>query len=830
MPTKTLKFNPASVNNTNQKKQNEMLHNQAAPPVFPMQTDPNQPVPIVRQPQQSMPMNQPMGVPAMAAPPAPLQAPQIPQAPAVQQPGQFTPPPITPIAGQDTTGGLQNQLLQKGTETALKGFDTPTLDLTSQKTQELLRDPSLGADPTGQRQAQMEGFDVQQAQATEAARKSLAPVLGVGGAQGEFVNLNLANARNRSMFGADLDRKAEEKRMSDFVQALQQGRETTEQERLGFGTNVSALRDISGAAEGQEQREFQQSENAINRGFEWATNIQNQEFQEGLTELQGKIQQGLQLTEQDFTRSENELSRELQKTMQGDDIDARNAALQMQLDFDEMKMEQGFQFSEEQNALNRGLELSLQSGDQKFQEKMMGMKEKIDLNMQMTQNDWTSIESDLDRQFQAAQQAGDWKQQEKIIGMQQEFQGVQATMDRDHQTNLETMRIDQDKWQQGRIEELTQRGWDFESAENLAARENDKYMQEFEWSKKELMQQGMTEFEAEEAAKNRAWQTTESDIDRQLQREIEGGRITLEEKRLAQDAIQFDSKIDFDTWALEQGLDNEQANRIWQSGESAKDRAHDAQMQDLQQQFEMKGLDLQFIMNNIQNLPPDQAADILKQRAVEAGITYQERVTGQSVFDIVNKNRGEIGGVNDPLVNPDAFVRVAEENGIPADIAQKVLNNLRAGKSLADEYSYSAPGLRNMGDSFIKGAQTEAQIEGIRAKLDLGDQLTPEEYETFKTQGDHKPLSFSGDTMLEYTQDARGSNIGKRAWRFKDSAWNWINNNIGSTFKDPNTGELYKIQGVWEPGGQKSDKLKRGFVTLESLKDGSTVQWEGGGV
>jgi len=84
----------------------------------------------------------------------------------------------------------------------------------------------------------------------------------------------------------------------------------------------------------------------------------------------------------------------------------------------------------------------------------------------------------------------------------------------------------------------------------------------------------------------------QNELDRQLQREVEGGRITqqekdramdewktkfttastekMQEKELSQAASQFTSKQDFDKWAIEQNLGNEEAQRLWQSAENDK--------------------------------------------------------------------------------------------------------------------------------------------------------------------------------------------------------------------------------------------------------------------
>lgn len=77
-------------------------------------------------------------------------------------------------------------------------------------------------------------------------------------------------------------------------------------------------------------------------------------------------------------------------------------------------------------------------------------------------------------------------------------------------------------------------------------------------------------FSQEEAA--RAWQTMENQRQIQSQEKISFAGLSLEEKALAQEATQFTSRIDFDRWATQAGLDENQKARIWQGVENERDR------------------------------------------------------------------------------------------------------------------------------------------------------------------------------------------------------------------------------------------------------------------
>lgn len=775
---------------TDEAKRREMLHNQRTNQTFPYQTSPNQMVPVVRPPQ--APVTQAQG--------------QQPQ----PQIRPIRPSAIRPVGSQYTPGAGQQQMLQAGQQAVTRGFQTPTLDLTQQRTQDFLNDPMMGRDPRDIKTQKMDVFNREIARAAQRAKEEAAPVYGAGEVRGELADLGLRLAQERAKYSSELDEQLYDQMTERMLRSIEEGRRTEESARARQATQIGGIAQISGAMEGAEGRAFQQAENAIQRGMDLATRTGDQNFQLALTELQGKIQSGLMVQEQDFDASQAALDRQQQLTMQGTDINAKREFLDTQLDFDRMKMERGFdftasqnmldrnlktamqnkdlesqtmllekklqyermmqeagfEFTAEQNALNRGLELTLQSGDQEFQENMLRLKEKIDLNIMATQNDWNAIQNRLDREKDMAVAQGNWDNVTKIERMKQEFASVQADKDREHEEDLQMRAFNQEKWKQGRVEQLTQMGWSHEEAMQRSQLENDRYMQDFEWKRRELLQQGQQEHEAEQNAKQWAFQSSESNLDRQLQREVEAGRLGIEEKRLAQEAMQFESRQEYDRWALKMGLSENARERMWQSIENSKDRSFQAEQEKLAQEFEMKGMKFVNVMAMLQQYPPEQAAETLKQMAVEAGITY------------------------------------------------------------VDEDGNVQQGIKPLSQEQIDDMQFESQMESIQGKLDMGARLTPEEYELYRDKG-NVPEIFAGD-MLTYTRDARGSRKGKRGWRFSDDAWSWLNANKGKTFRGDD-GEIYVVEDFWEPGTEDRPNLKA-YVTLRSLETGQTMKWQGGNV
>lgn len=909
-----------------QKAKNEALHNQSAPSVLPIQNGPFQVLPTVRQPnspnpfttqqvqqtpqltppaqqapagpqqpvQQQAPQpptfdvnqavalaNAQPGVIPQQAPGAPAPQPQTPQFESTTVTPQVTQDQITPIGGPSTQDPLQKQVLETAQQKVIEGRETDTQDLTSQRTQELLLDPSLGFDGQENIQSQLSQFDLDRAKQLEAQRRAFAPSLNTGTAKSALIDRAVQSAQERAFLGNELEQQERDRAQQEFIRAITEGRATSETERLGFATDVEALASITGAAEGTEERAFLAQEAALNRGLNFAQNINDQAFQASMANLEGKLNQGLQLSQQDWMGAQNEMDRVLKQTMQGNDINAQKEALQTQLEFNKAMQEAGFEFTASQNALDRGLELSLQTGDQAFQEQMMRLKEEIDLGILTQEQDWQAIQNELNNQFILARDQGQFDHANNILNIQQQFEEAQNDQQRAHELDLSDRRFEQDKWMQSRAEAMQQAGFSQQTSERMAAEEHQSFMQDFEWKKKELMQQGMNEFQAEQQANEFAFRQGESNLDRQLQKEIEAGRITVEEAklsqmviensldrtlqreiesgrmdletqrliqaadeaeldriltreveegrmdleqaRLIQDGKQFESQLGFQRWAAEQGFSQQEADRIWQSGENALARAHDLQMQNIQNDFELAGLNFSAIMLNLQNLPPEQQAQALKQAAIDGGISHTEQTPMAELLP-------EVRAFEDSPDGLQQWKLRAEEIGISEKDAQTLFNNRnRFGRDLEGTITQTIPGLKALSNEQFQSLQDTENFQLAQEKVIQGQALTDEEYQTYVDQGTFNVLPFEGTDITQETKDARGSRRGKRAHRFKDDVFQYFNNNIGETVK-ASDGNIYTIDSIWEPGISSGDKGKIAFVNLKSVKDGSSVKMNSDGV
>ena len=759
---------------TDQKKKNELLHNAATPNVLPIQRDPLQPVQMVKQPPNLMPV-QPQATIQGQPPVQPMQQPQMPQ----------------------------QQLQQAGTQMAMQGPPTQLQQQYTQKVGELLKDPSMGRDYDDMIQRQLRESDIQRAQATKAAREEVAPFMPSGRVRQDLTDDAIRRAMDRSRLETELRTHYGDKERQDLISALTQAQLATEQQRLGYQTGVGAIAQMIGAGEGAEQRRFTAAENAVNRMHEMSMQTQSIGAQKEIENIRAKLAQGLQANEQDFKRVEAALNRDLQNKLQSGDINARREALQTQLAFDKWKTEAGFELTRSENAANRALELSLQTGDQEFQEKMIRFKEKSAMDMLITSQEFDAVQNDLDRQIQTADIASRFQ----LLEIKQEFEAIENEQNRQHAESMQLAQFNQEKWLNDRQENLTKLGWSHQEAMQQADHEHTYILAELDRNlqkeieagrislqEKELVQKASqfgdemefrrwaAQANLDDAATQRIWQanqnaiqnaflSSEATLDRQLQKEIESGRLDIQERQLLQQASQFGDEMEFKRWATQTGIDEARADRIWKSSEAALGRAHELQMQQLDREFAEKNINLQAVMSQLEKMDHTQAADIIRDQAIKAGITY------------------------------------VDANGV------------------------TQPGIKPIAEEVLKKRQIEDQSIEIMERIQMGQNISPEDYDIIKqsTSINNVPENFEKINLTEWSQDARGSKVGYRAWRFRDDAWEWLNQNKGNVLRD-NNGELYKIESFWEPGININDTHKRAFVTLKSLKDGRTIKWQGGDI
>lgn len=445
-------------------------------------------------------------------------------------------PTQAPAPAQDLSG----QVLQTAQQQALTGLQTPIQGLVQQKTQQLLEAPQVPDQRV--KQLALEQFDVQRAQAQEAARQGLADVAGAGQIQDLFLREALGAGERRAQFGTRLDIEAQQRAQEANLRALSEGRATLEQQQQLQTGGIQNLLASRQGSEAEAQREFAAGESAIERGLKVFTQSQDIAAQQNLATLQGKIQQGLQLTAQDFQGVQADLDRNLKTSLQANDINATRDNLQTQLQIQQEMQQAGFGFEAAQ--LTR-------------------------------QQDFAEIEAGLDRQQQLALQTKDFAQANSIEQLRQEFTAQQATADREFE----------------RVERIATQGWrtderlgeqDFRNAFQL----NEQKAQEALQANDFLQQGRMFEQRANLELK---MQTNDMDFQEKqlfLQDELSTARADGDVGRQKQ-LISFQSAQDFERIKQAQGFQAAQSDldRKLQEAMQAGDFEHAITMQKNQFDF-----------------------------------------------------------------------------------------------------------------------------------------------------------------------------------------------------------------------------------------------------
>lgn len=435
------------------------------------------------------------------------------------------------------------------------------------------------------------------------------------------------------------------------------------------------------------------------------------------------------------------------------------------------------------------------------------------------------------------------------------WQAIQNENANENRVDIAEMYIDQETWMQGEIDTLTRDGWTTEDARALAQQRHEENLQindnelrreiesgrvtmadgntfdtvqlqglletarqfddRVDFEEKMLTVQAMDEYGnllfnndgtpkmIDRETAGRLWETNEriaqnvflageSDLSRQLQKQIQTGKITMADGS-AFDTVQLRELLDrtmlqndqqeflkdmSEVQAMdEEGnplvnddgtpkmIDRDTANRIWQSSEAAKDRVVQANLQQLQNEFTAKGWNFQTVINQSEYLSEEQYADMLRQTAVNAGISY---------------------GATDAEDNP-----IVDSEGNQIQI----------------------PGFKDY------GAVARLSFDEAFGKYEPGTniKLTPDESDSIRSNIDK--LAEKGtaitDTNIESTNMVDWSTSGANRWTPTNEAYIWVSDNAGKIYQASN-GKLYEVVGLSNP----KERHSKGGIVFRDLVSG----------
>lgn len=467
----------------------------------------------------------------------PLQDPNNPAQPLpVQPPAQIqTVKPVqAPQQPQTQLQQASDKSFMQANQLAQQGFQSPTAQVTSQKTQELLQNPNQGQNYQQYNQNRLEQFDRERADAMEAARQGLAGASGSSMAQTGLQELALKGIEGRADLQTDLDQTSAEQSYQNQLRALAEGRATTQMEQGISKQNIDALLQARQVSEPELERQFQGQQSAIDRGLEIAKANQNAELQTALTQLQGNIQSGLLMQEQTFKSAEDALNRQLEK-----EIAAGNWQNAMQLE--SLRGEIQAQAQQAQQNFAKAERIATQSWT---------TTERVDSQdferaSQYLQQEFAkaTAEQDFERQkylqeqessLQLKMQTNEMDYGEKMAYLQNQLAEARANNDVEREKNVLTFTFSQEM-------ERVRQQQGFEASMQYSQQQFQQAMQANDFTQAETMLTLQQNFQAEEAAKDRVIEMARVELQKRgvdmaqveqqysmIQAEIDAGRLQPE--------------------------------------------------------------------------------------------------------------------------------------------------------------------------------------------------------------------------------------------------------------------------------------------------------------
>ena len=472
---------------------------------------------------------------------------------------------------------------------------------------------------------------------------------------------------------------------------------------------------------------------------------------------------------------------------------AKNAADMLKFNYDELDI------SQKQFLASLGLDREkFETSKMQFQQQLeqQGRLTMAELSVQEKQIAEGARQFDNRLDFDRSELAANLSEAEK----NRVWQAIQNDKTAENALTIATMQNDTERWKTDQTAILTRAGWDVQSAENLLDRRLQETMQnkdialqreiesgrlseaeaarvqqaeqftdQLEWEK-EATRLGLS---ADEAA--RAWQTkervasqaftaTEASLNRQLEREIEEGRLTVQEQQLAQQASQFTDQLDWQKTAKELDLSDADTQRIWEASEAAKDRVFQADLQQIQNEFTARGWSYTAFSQMLDTLPEEQVADYMRDAALRAGIEHQ--ATDSAGEPVIDSN-------GDPVMVP----------GLK---------------------SYSTPGAEGYA-GWTPGSTVENQAQYNNLLKNM-DSLAKE----------GKAVTDNG---VEGMNIVNWTTSGWNRWAISDDAKNWASKNAGKPYLASN-GRVYEIVGYSNP----KDRLSMGAILFKDISTGAEVR------
>lgn len=273
-------------------------------------------------------------------------------------------------------------------------------NLVTQKATEFVSDPMHGFDPEKAKQAQLEQFNYDWANAYEKARQDFGNISGSGLLQKEMLDSILQRNVDRQSLETAIDTENLNRYLTANQTAIGVGNEVNATNEQIFAQRINNLAQVRAMAEGERLQE---------RGYDM--NVQLMAMQQGfdieILDRQYGYEMSMMIANQDWTAAQNQLNRDMEFALQANDINA-----QMEIQKRQQLFELDYLFAQQEwesleNELNRQLSLAMQANDAILQHELLDKQYNYEYQMLSTELNWQAEENRLNRNLSLTMQAND---------------------------------------------------------------------------------------------------------------------------------------------------------------------------------------------------------------------------------------------------------------------------------------------------------------------------------------------------------------------------------------------------------------------------------------
>lgn len=267
-----------------------------------------------------------------------------------------------------------NAIINAAYQKAQPGFSSQTANLTTQKTNELLQNPTAGINIEAQNQQLLDKLKRDQVQGAEALRQST----GLFGNTGLNMQDLMANQQKNNIAYSDAATNLENTRQQNLynmkLAALDEGRKTSAQQQGFYNADVANLSDLAKTELGYQGISSQEKQSELDRQLQLNLKYIDKDTQMAVTSLKGQIDMNQLVKAQDFESVMKNLDIQAQKAIAAGNNQAAYQIAQMQGEIEKQKQASQQQWATAERLATQTWQSGQMVGQQEFEKAMQYIK------------------------------------------------------------------------------------------------------------------------------------------------------------------------------------------------------------------------------------------------------------------------------------------------------------------------------------------------------------------------------------------------------------------------------------------------------------------------